>query len=116
MQLKYDENYNSGIGLWFMTEKAPFSKRLKNARLWAGLTQKELGMLAGIIEENASAKMNQYEKGVHIPKYPRLQELAKALKISTAYFYAESDQLAELIYVYESLSEEKKQKLDELIK
>ncbi len=99
-----------------MTTEAPFSKRLKAARLWAGLTQHELGVLAGIVEENAGAKMNQYEQGIHIPKYPRLRDLAKALKVPTAYFYAESDQLAELLYAYEKLSKKDRQALAKLIK
>jgi len=99
-----------------MTADAPLSKRLKAARLLAGLTQHELGVLAGIVEENASAKMNQYEQGVHIPKYPQLIKLAKALNVPTAYFYAESDQLAELLYAYEKLSKKDRQVLAKLIK
>ena len=87
-----------------MSAEAPFSKRLKEARNRAGLTQQELGVLAGIDEDNASAKMNQYEKGVHIPKFERLKDLANALKVPTAYFYAESDELAELLYAYDKLS------------
>lgn len=94
-----------------MSAEAPFSKRLKEARNRAGLTQHELGVLAGIEEENASAKMNQYEQGVHLPKFPRLKDLAKALKVPTAYFYAESDDLAELLYAYERLSGRKRQEL-----
>ena len=94
-----------------MSAEAPFSKRLKEARSRAGLTQHELGVLAGIEEENASAKMNQYEQGVHLPKFPRLKDLAKALKVPTAYFYAESDDLAELLYTYERLSGRKRQEL-----
>lgn len=76
-----------------------------------GLTQEKLGILAGIDESNASAKVNQYEQGTHIPKYPRLKEFASALGIPTAYFYAESEELAELIYSYGKLSEKEKSKL-----
>ena len=90
---------------------SPLNKRLKEARIRAGLTQEKLGILAGIDEANASAKMNQYEQGTHIPKFPRLQELALALGLPTAYFYAESDELAELIYCYGKLSEKEKSKL-----
>jgi len=116
MQGKYYENRSSYFGLRFMTVEAPFSKRLKAARLLAGLTQQQLGVLAGIVEENAGAKMNQYEQGVHIPKFPRLLDLAKALQVPTAYFYAESDQLAELLYAYEKLSKKKQKELVSLIK
>ncbi len=99
-----------------MSDEAPFSKRLKEARIRAGLTQHELGVLAGIDEENASAKMNQYEQGVHIPKFPRLKDLAKALQVPTAYFYAESNELAELLYGYEKLSNKSKQAIRKLTK
>lgn len=99
-----------------MSAEAPFAKRLKEARIKAGLTQQELGVLAGIEEENASAKMNQYEQGVHVPKFPRLKALAKALKVPTAYFYAESNDLADLLHAYEKLSNLNKQAIAKLIK
>lgn len=99
-----------------MSADAPFAKRLKEARTKAGLTQQELGALAGIEEENASAKMNQYEQGVHLPKYPRLKALAKALKVPTAYFYAESNELADLLYNFERLSSQAKQSILKLTK
>ena len=98
-----------------MSTEAPFSRRLKEARIRAGLTQHELGVMAGLDEDNAGAKMNQYEQGVHIPKFPRLKELAKALKVPTAYFYAESNELAELLYAYEKVSAKNRQALAKLI-
>jgi len=98
-----------------MSDIAPFSKRLKEARQRAGLTQQELGILAGMDTDIAGAKMNQYEKGVHIPKFSRLKALAKALKVPPAYFYAESNELAELLYVYETLSKKDRQAINKLI-
>jgi len=90
---------------------SPIKIRIKEARTRANLTQENLGILAGIDKSNASAKMNQYERGTHIPKYPRLKELAAALGLPTAYFYAESDELAELIYCYSKLSGKEKREL-----
>jgi DNA-binding XRE family transcriptional regulator len=43
------------------------AKRLKEARLLAGISQKKLGIKAGIDEFTASARINQYEKGAHMP-------------------------------------------------
>lgn len=94
-----------------MAAIAPLSKRLKEARKRAGLNQHEVGVRAGIIEDNASAKINQYEQGVHIPRYPRAQDLARALNVPTAYFYAESDDLAELLYYYQRASHRQRQVL-----
>ena len=82
----------------------------------AGLTQHKLGVRAGIDEDNAGAKMNQYEQGTHIPKFPRLRDIANALKVPTAYFYAESDELAELLYAYKKLSKKNRQALTKFIK
>ena len=72
--------------------------------------------MVGREEDNASTKMNQYEQGIHIPKFPRLKNLAKAPKVPTAYFYAESNELADLLYAYEKLSSQSRQAIGRLIK
>ena len=75
----------------------PIAKRLKEARLDAGLSQKVLGIKAGIDEFTASARMNQYETGKHTPDFLTVKQIAKVLKLPTAYFYAEEDEIAELL-------------------
>lgn len=82
---------------------SPVCKRLKEARLAAKLSQKKLGIAAGIDEFSASARMNQYEAGKHTPDYLSLKRIAKVLNIPTAYFYAESDELAEFIKLFSQL-------------
>lgn len=52
-----------------MTKTSILARRLKEARLRSGLTQERLGVLAGIDEYSASARMNQYERGKHSPHY-----------------------------------------------
>jgi transcriptional regulator with XRE-family HTH domain len=83
-----------------MSGANPIPKRLKEARLAAGLSQKSLGIAAGIDEFSASPRMNQYETGKHIPDYSTLNRIAKVLKVPVAYFYAESNDLAEFIKVF----------------
>ena len=80
---------------------SPICKRLKEARLAAKLSQKKLGIAAGMDEFSASARMNHYEKGRHTPDYPTLQRIAKVLKLPTAYFYSESDELANIIKLFD---------------
>jgi transcriptional regulator with XRE-family HTH domain len=78
-------------------KKSPVSKRIKEARLAANLTQKKLGMMAGMSQGAASGRMNHYEKGRHAPEFETLCGIAKALKLPLPYFYADSDELAEWI-------------------
>lgn len=87
-----------------MAAIAPFGKRLKQARTQLGISQKKLGLLAGIEESNASAMMNQYERDTHIPVFTTVRNIADALNVPTAYFYADEDDLAELLMLYASLN------------
>lgn len=89
---------------------SPISKRLKEARLIAGISQKKLGIAAGIDEFSASARMNQYETGKHQPDYLTLKHVAKILKVPVAYFYAETDELAKWILLFSKLSKAKREK------
>ena len=79
------------------------AKRLKEARLRAGLTQERLGVLAGIDEASASARMNQYERGKHEPDWLTVQRLASVLGVPVAYLYADDDKTAELLLAFNSL-------------
>ena len=83
-----------------MTTTSPVSKRLKEARLAAGLSQKQLGIASGIDEFSSSARMNQYEVGKHVPDFTTLTNIAKVLKVPLAYFYAVDDDLAEMIKLF----------------
>ncbi|EMY4501220.1 helix-turn-helix transcriptional regulator [Salmonella enterica subsp. enterica] len=81
-----------------------FCRRLKQARLASGLSQKRLGIAAGIDEFVASTRINRYEKGVHEPGTEIVQKLAEVLRVPLAYFYAEDDDLAELMLIFWALS------------
>lgn len=94
----------------FMTQREShrdiFCKRLKEARLAAGLSQKKLGIAAGIDEFVASTRINRYEKGVHEADIHTAQKLAQTLNVPLAYFYVENDQLATIVMNFDKLSEE----------
>ncbi|MBS0968190.1 XRE family transcriptional regulator [Chimaeribacter arupi] len=75
-------------------------KRLKEARVRAGLTQYKLGLLAGMEETTSSARMNQYEKGKHQPDQATASRIAQALGLPLAWFYAEENDLADAILRY----------------
>ena len=86
---------------------SPIATRLRSVRIKKGISQKQLGILAGIDEFSASPRINQYERGKHVPDFATAARLAKALSISVTYFYADDDELAELILLYSSADEEK---------
>ena len=78
-----------------------WGSRLKQARLAAGLSQKMLGIEAGIDEFVASTRINRYELGVHRPDLLTVRKLAKALDVPVAFYFAdEDDELAELLLIY----------------
>lgn len=85
---------------------SPVSKRLKEARLAANISQKKLGIAAGMDEFSASARMNHYEIGRHTPDYSTLKRISEVLNISPAYFYTEDDRLAQIIKKFVQLNDE----------
>lgn len=87
-----------------------FSKRLKQARLDAGLSQKELGILAGLDPFVASTRINRYEKGIHEPDMATVARLATTLKVPTAYLFAEDEHLARMILAFERLTVAEKER------
>ena len=86
----------------------PLCKRLKEARLAANYSQKKLGVKAGMDQFSASARMNHYEMGRHSPDYSVLERIGTVLNLPVAYFYAESDELAQMIKIFSRLTAQEK--------
>ncbi len=80
--------------------KSPVARRLREARLKAGISQKKLGVLAGIDEFSASARINQYERDKHVPDFSVSRRLAQALGVPVNYLYAEDEEQAALIVAF----------------
>ena len=78
-----------------------YSVRLREARETYGISQRNLGIKAGLDDFVASTRVNRYETGVHQPDLQTLKRLAKVLGLPVAYFYAEDDGLARLIEDYQ---------------
>lgn len=74
-----------------------YSRRLRQAREAYGISQRRLGIEAGLDDFVASTRINRYETGVHQPDLQTLKRLAVVLDVPVAYFYAEDDDLAQLI-------------------
>lgn len=84
-----------------------YSRRLREAREAYGISQRALGVQAGLDEFVASTRVNRYETGVHQPDLQTLQRLAEVLGLPVAYFYADSDELAQLIKKFKRLGKQK---------
>ena len=82
----------------------PLSKRLKQARLNKGLSQRALGTAVGMDEFTASARMNHYEQGRRIPSYQTVHALADYLGLPTSYFYEDNDDIASLLESMQNLN------------
>lgn len=80
-----------------LTPRTLFGMRLRDARLRTGLPQDRLGVLIGLDEETASARISRYETGVHTPPFELVERMAEVLGLPAAYFYCRDDKLAELI-------------------
>lgn len=94
-----------------MTASTFFSRRLREARLKAGLSQKALGIKAGIDEFSASPRMNQYERGKHLPDLLTMEHLAATTGIPVPYFFTPEDDLAEIIDLWGQMNEKTRKKL-----
>lgn len=93
-----------------------FCKRLKASRLSCGLSQRKLGILAGIDDFASSARINRYELGIHEADIQTAQHLASVLNVPVAYFYAEDEQLAEMILLFSRSSSQTKEEVLGLIR
>nr|WP_306304292.1 helix-turn-helix transcriptional regulator [Proteus faecis] len=94
----------------------PLPERLRQARKKAGLSQKDLGVKAGMDESSASGRMNHYEKGRHVPDIETLRKLATILNVPLSYFFCEDELSAELVTLFEQLDDEKKFKVINMLR
>ena len=94
------------------TAKHPvFAQRLAQARERAGLSQTQLGVLAGLDPSVASPTINQYERGKHEPQLKTAKRLAEVLGIPPAFLYTDDEVLAELLLRWNGLTLRQKKDL-----
>jgi len=79
------------------------SRRLREAREQKGLSQKQLGIAAGLDRFVASTRINRYERGVHQPDPVTAQRMAGALGVPMSYLFAGDERLARMILLFSSL-------------
>lgn len=89
--------------------------RLRFARKVKNLSQERVGILAGIEEASASARMNQYETGKHLPDFLMASKIADVLDVPVAYFYTDDDLMAEIILKIHLMSDQQRLEVLKLI-
>lgn len=104
-----------------MADVGIFAKRLKEARLRKarklgyatarGYSQERLGIEAGVEEESASARINQYEKGTRVPDLGMAARLAETLEVPMAFLFCPEDRLAKLLLLTHELTPAQQQDL-----
>ena len=62
-----------------------------------GIPQDKLGVLIGLDESTASARISRYESGIHEPPIKTARAIAEALQVPLGYLYCDDDRLAEII-------------------
>lgn len=93
----------------------PIPTRIKTARQLAKISQKKLGIRIGMDINSASSRMNHYEKGRHTPDIKTLKRMAEELNVPLAYFFCESDVIAELNCLLHQLPEKSQKEILESI-
>ena len=84
---------------------AVFGKRLREARKAAGIPQDRLGVLIGLDEHTASARMSRYETGTHQPPIQTAQLIAQQLSVPLAFLYCDDDRIARVLLKLKTLNE-----------
>lgn len=90
--------------------------RLRNARLRAEIPQDRLGVMIGLDETTASARISRYETGVHSPPFEIVQSLGRALSVPPAYFFCEDESLADLVSYWGTLKKKERDKAVHVLK
>lgn len=88
-----------------------FGARLREARLRMGIPQDKLGVLIGLDEHTASARISRYESGVHEPPLKTARDLAEALDVPLGYLYCDDDKLANIVLAVSQLPESERDHL-----
>lgn len=87
-----------------------FAQRLRALRQAQGLSQTELGVRMGLPPDVASARINRYEQGVHVPDLDTLTAMAKELGVPLPALFAD-DRTGELIVGFSQLPAEAQDKI-----
>lgn len=93
-----------------------WTRRLRAARSATGMSQRQLGVAAGLDEGVASTRINRYEVGVHKPDFQIALHLARALDVPVAYLYCDDDLIAETLIALHRAPVELRQRVLQMLR
>ena len=86
-------------------------RRLKQTRKSKKLTQEALGVAIGLDEFSANTRISRYENGIHTIEPNTAERIAQVLDVPLAYFYADTEEFAELTNIFDHQDHERQQRL-----
>lgn len=72
-------------------------RRMRSRREELGWSQEKVGVLIGIDESSARARISRYELGTHEAPVKTARQIADALGVPLAYLYCEDGDVAKLL-------------------
>ena len=78
-------------------------RRMRSRREELGWSQEKVGVLIGIDESSARARISRYELGTHEAPVKTARQIADALGVPLAYLYCEDDEVANLLLALRKL-------------
>lgn len=72
-------------------------RRMRSRREELGWSQEKVGVLIGIDESSARARISRYELGTHEAPVRTARQIAEALGVQLAFLYCEDDEIANLL-------------------
>jgi len=70
---------------------------MRSRREELGWSQEKVGVLIGIDESSARARISRYELGTHEPPLKTARLITEALGVPLAYLYCEDDEVAHVL-------------------
>lgn len=85
-------------------------RRMRERREELGWSQEKVGVVVGLDESSARARISRYELGVHEPAMPTARLIAQALEVPLIYLYCEDDGIASLLLKLHRLTDRERDK------
>jgi transcriptional regulator with XRE-family HTH domain len=91
-----------------------FGPRLRQLRNQSELSQEQVGVMIGLEESSARARISRYETGEHDPSEATALKIAEVFGVPLAYFYCNDQRLGDIIRCYDRIDEAGRAQLAEL--